>query len=167
MAIQYKFFMISMKNTSEAEEVFNRFLRGGNIINITKEFVGQGENSFWSIAVEYHTGTGASASDKRGRVDYREVLSPEDFAIYAKLREWRRTIAEKESTQLFNVFTNDQMAPPFFPAAQRAWSDDGPLTRTESRPRNFPGRRGNAAPGLVVGMEVPANVPVRRFPPEV
>jgi superfamily II DNA helicase RecQ len=110
MAIQYKFFIISVKNQLEAEEEFNRFLRSGNIINITKEFVPQGDNSFWYMAVEYHTGAGTSTPEKRARIDYREILSPEDFALYAKLREWRKDVAEKEGTQLFNVFTNDQMA---------------------------------------------------------
>lgn len=110
MAIQYKFFIISVKNQVESEEEFNRFLRAGNIINITKEFVPQGDNSFWYMAVEYHAGAGSAAPEKRARIDYREILSPEDFALYAKLREWRKETAEKEGTQLFNVFTNEQMA---------------------------------------------------------
>jgi hypothetical protein len=30
----------------------------------------------------------------RGRVDYREVLTPEDFAVYARLRDRRKEIAQ-------------------------------------------------------------------------
>ena len=44
------------------------------------------------------------------KIEYKEVLSPEDFSIYAKLRDWRKETAAREAVQLYNVFMNEQMA---------------------------------------------------------
>lgn len=46
----------------------------------------------------------------KSKVDYREVLSPEDFAVYAKLREARKQIAQQEAVPIYTVFTNEQLA---------------------------------------------------------
>lgn len=44
------------------------------------------------------------------RVDYKEVLSPEDFALFAKLRDWRKATAEQEGIPVYAVLTNEQLA---------------------------------------------------------
>ena len=46
----------------------------------------------------------------RGKVDYREVLSPEDFAVFARLRQARKEIAQAEAVPVYTVFTNEQLA---------------------------------------------------------
>lgn len=116
MSLQCKFFVIPIKDIEETEEEINRFLRTVRVVSMQREFVNQGENSFWSMIVEYQTGSAGSKSSpqsagkKKPVVDYREVLSPEDFAIYAKLREWRKEVANKEGDPVYTVFTNEQMA---------------------------------------------------------
>ena len=81
-----------------------------------KEFVADGESSFWAFCVELadgappgigaRTGTGAA----KERIDYKEVLSPADFAVFSKLREVRKALAEKEAIPAYSVFTNEQLA---------------------------------------------------------
>jgi superfamily II DNA helicase RecQ len=44
------------------------------------------------------------------KVDYKEELSPENFAVFAELREWRKTAAAREAVQLYAVFMNEQLA---------------------------------------------------------
>ena len=121
MSLQYKFFTISIKDTQFVEEEINKFLRSIQVITIHRELLLNGENSCWLLAVEYQTGEGAVGSGSgsvsggksgipKKKVDYREVLSPEDFTIYARLREWRKETAAKESVQLYTIFTNEQMA---------------------------------------------------------
>ena len=44
------------------------------------------------------------------RVDYKEVLSPADFALFAKLRDWRKATAEQEGIPVYAVLTNEQLA---------------------------------------------------------
>jgi len=43
-------------------------------------------------------------------VDYKDVLSPEDFAVFAKLREWRKKTADAEAVPVYTIFNNEQLA---------------------------------------------------------
>ena len=46
----------------------------------------------------------------KNRIDYKELLSPEDFAVFAKLREWRKQQADESSVPVYTIFTNQQLA---------------------------------------------------------
>jgi len=82
MSLQLKFFVIPIRGLEQAEDEINRFLRSVRVVNIQREFVPQGENSFWCMVVEYLV-QGASDADGRNgknnkaRIDYKEVLSYE------------------------------------------------------------------------------------------
>jgi len=112
--MQYQFFRIPAVTPGDAAEEFNRFLRSNRVLNVNREFVVQGENSYWALAVEYLSGESAPQAEKkprpRNRVDYRELLKPEDFALFAKLREWRKETGENEAVPLYTIFTNEQLA---------------------------------------------------------
>jgi superfamily II DNA helicase RecQ len=114
MALQLRFFTIPVRNPREAEGELNRFLASVRVVDIHREFVAQGEGSFWSIAVEGLTGepgpAGEAGGKRKRRIDYKEVLSPEDFAVYARLREWRKQAAGQEAVPVYTIFTNEQLA---------------------------------------------------------
>ena len=112
--MQLKIFVIPIKNIESAETEMNRFLRGNRILAVTKEFVNNGENSFWSIAVEYleqsSDGGKQPAGGRADRIDYKDVLSGEDFAVFSRLRDLRKQIANAEAVPVYTVFTNEQLA---------------------------------------------------------
>ncbi len=115
MPPQYKLFTINIYDHQAAEEELNRFLRSVRVLAIQKELVVQGERVCWAFAVEYLedvavTAAFGSAKDGRKRIDYRELLPPEDFAIFARLREWRKEVADREAVPVYTVFTNEQLA---------------------------------------------------------
>jgi len=113
MGVQYKFFIIPIRAIEETETEINRFLRTVRVVNSQREFIAQGENSFWTLSVEYLPDVRAGESSKgRGkeRIDYREVLSPEDFALFSKIREWRKQISAKQNLPVYAVLKNDQIA---------------------------------------------------------
>lgn len=56
------------------------------------------------------SGPPAERGGGRERVDYKEVLSPDDFALFARLRDWRKAAAEKEGVPVYAVLTNGQLA---------------------------------------------------------
>ena len=61
--------------------------------------------------MSYIEGEGRPGPEKRQkRVDYREVLSAEEFALFSKLRELRKELAEQEGVPVYAVFTNDHLA---------------------------------------------------------
>ena len=111
MALQLKFFIIPIRGIEQAEAEINRFLRSVRVVNLQREFISQGDNSFWSMAVEYlANGVGGTTGSKRSRIDYKEVLAPEVFAVFAKLREWRKNKAAQEAVPVYTIFTNEQLA---------------------------------------------------------
>jgi superfamily II DNA helicase RecQ len=115
MALQLRFFVVPITGIEETEAEINAFLRSVRIVNTQREFVNQGNNSFWSLCVEY-LANGAQGADKRGstgkkaRIDYKEVLSPRAFAVFAQLREWRKRTAAAEAVPVYTIFTNEQLA---------------------------------------------------------
>jgi hypothetical protein len=58
--MQLKLFVVPVKNLGGAEAEMNGFLRGHRVLAVKKEFVPDGENSFWTFCVEYLDGTTAA-----------------------------------------------------------------------------------------------------------
>ncbi len=111
--MQLKVFVVPIKNLADAEAEMNAFLRGHRVLAVKKEFVPDGENSFWSFCVEYLDGAAGGAGmggGKPPKVDYKEVLSPAEFETFSRLREWRKAVAEREGVPVYAVLTNEQLA---------------------------------------------------------
>jgi superfamily II DNA helicase RecQ len=111
--MQLKLFVLPIKNLGAAEVEMNTFLRVQRVLAVKKEFVPDGENSFWTFCVEYLDGGGSAAlaaSGKAPKVDYKEVLRPEEFEVFNRLRDWRKTVAEKEGVPVYVVLSNEQLA---------------------------------------------------------
>ncbi|MGC9451979.1 MAG: HRDC domain-containing protein [Oceanipulchritudo sp.] len=109
----YEFFQIPVSGQGGAKDDLNRVLRGGRIASVRKEFVAAGEQSFWAFCVEVLDGPATGAAGKGSRaekVDYKQVLSEADFAVFSKLRLLRKELAEKEAIPAYSVFTNEQLA---------------------------------------------------------
>ena len=105
--MQYQVFAISAA-TGEGADELNRFLSSDRVVSIEKRFLDR-ESPQWYFCVEYLDGQ-PKEPDKRAKIDYREVLSSDDFAVYAKLRELRKTVAENDGVPVYAVFTNEQLA---------------------------------------------------------
>ena len=43
-------------------------------------------------------------------MDYKEILSADDFAVFVRLREARKELAAKEAIPVYAVCTNEQLA---------------------------------------------------------
>src|ERR1700678_2568203 len=95
----------------EAGEL-NRFLSTNRVLMVERHFVSDGPRSAWAICVGYLDRGGRLASEQTQgkRVDYREILSEPDFAVYAKLRSLRKLMAENEGLPAYTLFTNEQLA---------------------------------------------------------
>jgi len=109
--MQLRFFSIPVLGGDEATEELNRFLAGHRILAVDRQLVQDGANSLWTVCVSYEQpGDSRPPSGRRGKVDYREVLSEADFTLYARLRTLRKEIADAEGVPLYSLFTNEQMA---------------------------------------------------------
>ena len=114
--MQFKFFMIPVMSgdTERAEEELNRFLRGHRILSVQHELLNNGMQSCWGICVEYLDGeapsSGRASFDRKDKVDYREVLSEQEFARFRVMREVRKTIAETDAVPAYAVMIDEQLA---------------------------------------------------------
>lgn len=115
----YQFFSIAIPDVGNQSEELNTFLATHRIIDKHWETVCRDGVPYQVCRVEYVNVNGKSAvggsaevpiSRKPPVVDYREVLSEEDFRIFDELRKIRKKLAETEKVDAFLVFTNAQLA---------------------------------------------------------
>ena len=111
----YRFFTIPIQSLEVGEAELNGFLRNHKILSVDRRWVEQGSSSFWSFCVDYLDGASNGAvsgkpGNLRGKVDYKDVLSPEEFAVFARLRDLRKEIAQAEAVPVYTIFTNEQLA---------------------------------------------------------
>ncbi len=94
---------------SAALEELNRFLRGHRVLTLHQERSG----NLWSFCISYQPGadgTSARREPEVKKIDYKEVLDAATFALFSKLREWRKQVAETEKLPPYAVMTNEQLA---------------------------------------------------------
>lgn len=116
MAIQFNIFRIPVSDNGERIAELNAFLRSVQVLTVSRDFVNNAENSFVLLTIEYNDGIGRTsipaAKNGRGKpkIDYKEILTPEDFTVFAMLREWRKQQAQKDAVAVYTIFTNEQLA---------------------------------------------------------
>lgn len=112
----FKFVAVPIRDPGAAESELNAFLRGHRVLSVERRFVEAGPNSCWAVCVDYLEPAGAipplgeRPAGGRGRVDYREILPADEFAVFARLRQWRKEVAQQEAVPVYAVFTNEQLA---------------------------------------------------------
>jgi len=106
--------MVPVHSAEEAATVLNQFLAGHRILAIDRQFVTDGANSAWAICVSFDDSsadaTPRSSIGKRGKVDFKDMLSPPEFAVFSRLRALRKERADAEVMPAYALFTNDQLA---------------------------------------------------------
>lgn len=108
----YKFFTVPLHNSQAEETELNGFLASHKVLSVDRRWVEQGTSSFWAFCVDYlaSAGTTPTPTNRKPKVDYKEILSPAEFPIFAKLRELRKDIAQSAAVPVYTIFTNEQLA---------------------------------------------------------
>ena len=107
---QFASFFVSPFGEKSVTDELNSFLRSHRIINVEKRLVDGERCTGWVFIVEYSAEDGKNKSTPSQRVDYREVLNTAEYALFDKLRNLRKELAEKSAIPVYAVFTNDQLA---------------------------------------------------------
>jgi superfamily II DNA helicase RecQ len=108
--MKYRFFTIPVQASDAAATALNQFLAEQRILAVEREFIADGSNSAWAFCIGYDETEHNLLAAKTGKVDYKKVLSAEDFAVFAKLRMLRKQLAEQEGVPAYALFTNQQLA---------------------------------------------------------
>ena len=107
----FRFFRIPAQGCDVTETELNQLLSSHRILTVDRRFVDAGENSFWAVCVDFLQRPDAKRAEKSTRqIDYRDVLSPQDFRLFAHLRDIRKELAAKEGVPVYAVLTNQQLA---------------------------------------------------------
>jgi len=84
--MRIRFWTIPVFGDDDLVAELNGFLATHRIFSIDRHLVHDGGASMWALAVSYLDPEGRKPPiGRKGRVDYREVLSESDFAEFAKL----------------------------------------------------------------------------------
>lgn len=109
--MRMRFFAVPALTPGPAADELESFLAGHRVLAIDRQFVSDGPASYWAICVTHQQGASSSPKvSKRSRVDYRELLSEQDFAVFARLRELRKSLSQREAVPAYAIFTNEQLA---------------------------------------------------------
>lgn len=112
--MRFEFFAIPALHPQEATAELNQFLASHRVCSVTRELIADGAGSFWTVCVEWTPGRGrssaASGTDRKSRIDYREVLPPDQFAVFSKLRALRKELAERDGVPPYALFRNEHLA---------------------------------------------------------
>ncbi len=112
----YQVFTVPIHDAAGAAAEMNAFLRSHRVLSVERRWVEQGSSSFWCFCVDYLESTGGQglgngrAKPSQGKIDYKDVLTPDDFAVFARLRELRKEIAQAEAVPVYTIFNNEQLA---------------------------------------------------------
>ena len=113
--MQFKIFNIPIPESESEMEEMNRFLRGNRIVAVEKQLLSVGNANYWSFCVQYIYGTAGMPqntlqSERKEKVDYKNVLDAPAFEIFSKLRTYRKQIAENDAVPAYAVYTDAELA---------------------------------------------------------
>lgn len=111
--MQIKTFILPVSSENGELEDFNRFLRSVRILEVKKELVKVDCSIFWAVCVSYITihqsGSPVSSQFGKGKIDYKDILSEEDFERFCNLRKIRKRLADDAAIPAFAVFTDAEL----------------------------------------------------------
>jgi len=106
---QFQSFYISPFGESHVCDDLNLFLRSHRIVNVEKRLIDGERGTGWLFLVEYGAELKPSGASSP-RIDYREVLTEQEYAMFEQRRNVRKAISEKQGVPVYTVFTNEQLA---------------------------------------------------------
>ncbi len=103
---KFNTFFVPVSDDGRAQEELNAFLRSKRVLTVEKAFAGNG----WSFCAEWLEGGKPQTGRSKPKVDYREVLNPEQFELFSRLRDKRKELAQRDGVQVYTIMTNEQLS---------------------------------------------------------
>ena len=104
---QCKVFKVGLVETSTS--ILNGFMRDNTIISVERQFVCDGQESFWALFLEYDSKS-ESGYDRKEKIDYGAELNPKQRACYDDVREYRNRVAKEQGVPAYAIMTNAMVA---------------------------------------------------------
>lgn len=113
--MQVKIFTLPIHGCEQMEEEANRFLRSHRVMTVDRQFSPDG-GGYWTLFITYQDGLPSAGGgsgvgvSRSGKVDYREVLSPEEFGRFALYRDIRKEMAVQQGVPAYAIFTDEELS---------------------------------------------------------
>ena len=108
---QFMTFFVSPFSEPSSHAELNNFLKSHRIINVEKRLIDGERGTGWVFLVEYSDIDGSKAGyTMSSKIDWRDVLTPSQFAVYDLLRKRRKEISDKTKIPLYGILSNEQLA---------------------------------------------------------
>jgi hypothetical protein len=110
--MQLKILAIPALDPARAEEVINRFLMSYRVLWVDwaeLHLVERPESALWAVCVRY---LGPAGSESGGLGTAKELPSARDFAVFARLLDLRKELAEKEALSTYKFLTSSTTTRP-------------------------------------------------------
>ena len=111
----FRIFLIPVLYGDDATEELNAFISSHRFAHIERKWIDQGTQSAWAFCVEYVLASPTRDGNprtqlSRNRIDYKTILSSDEFTIFSQLRELRKELSQQEGVPVFALFSNEQLA---------------------------------------------------------
>lgn len=116
--MQIKIISVPVVGGEAQNEELNKLLRSKKVVEMRQELVTTTDPPMWCYSVKYVEDY--SPFQYKGKIDYKEVLSPEGFARFSRMREIRKRLSDEQGVRPYIIFTDAELA---------ALSEFEPLTR--------------------------------------
>lgn len=107
--MQIKIFTIPITGGELVAEELNIFLRSKKILQTESQLQSLPGGACWCFCIRYIDDIQLAGREKV-KVDYMQVLAPEVFKRFSKLREIRKRIATEEAIPAYAIFTDEELA---------------------------------------------------------
>lgn len=107
--MRFRVFQYALPAPPELEDL-NAFVAGQRVSRVSHHVVQDGAAALLVFVVETVAAPASKGGPNGSKVDYRETLTTEQFAVFSRLREERKKWAEAEGVPVYTVFTNAQLA---------------------------------------------------------
>ena len=109
--MQIKLFNVPLTDDGKAQTELNKFLAGHKVLEVEQRFFQNEKGGCWSFCVRYiQNGLVSEAPMFKGKVDYKTILSEDEFWIFSSLREIRKQLATNDAVPAYAVFTDEELA---------------------------------------------------------
>ena len=109
--MQIKIFTIAIIGGDAENEALNVFLNAHKVVDLEKQLVLGSSMSYWTFCVKYLQGDMPGRNLKYPeKIDYRTVLTEEEFKRFSKFREIRKQLAQQEALPAFAIFTDAELS---------------------------------------------------------
>ncbi len=111
--MQIQIFNIPLTDAGELLVEMNRFLAGHKVLEVEQRFFQNEKGGYWSFCIRHINGAvpgGFVPGGGKGKVDYRQVLPENEFAVFSRLREIRKALAADDGVPAYAVFTDEELA---------------------------------------------------------